>query len=269
MNGHRVVGSVVAASLVLWSFQPRPAAALDLASATVATGGGVVAIIGAVMMGKEESADTGRTMLTAGLAVSGVFSGLSVVLNLVALRTYDRLSQIEREADLGGGPLIDALSTSFGVSRDEVIASVRKTQARHSLHSAEDAQLFAELLVAELGTRARISETLATTILYDLQTERARVGTGAPTPRHQVIADVIGVEVADVAPLIARHLDEALAAGAEEEKILSARTLLASEATLTLNGLVDALAKEHEQALQAQVEAGRSSRAYDLMAIGR
>jgi hypothetical protein len=256
--------------LLLWSVQPRRAEALDLASSTIATGGGVVAIIGAVMMGKEDTERTGRTMLIAGLAVSGVFSAASVLLNVLVLSTMDRLTQLEQEADAGSGPLIDALSTSFGVPRDEVIRSVRRTQARQTLRSAEDAQLFAELLIADLGTRAAISDILATHILHDLHTERSKLGGGGITPRHAVIAEIIGISTEEVAPTIARHLDQALNARIEPGKVFSARTLLASESSQTLNALLDDLAREHQHALLAKADAARaSSRAFALMAAER
>lgn len=259
MRRTQAVAIILTIALVAFSIRPKPALALASASTTVAGAGAVVAVVGAVMMGKEESAQTGRTMLIAGLCVSAVSSTSAVLLDLLSYAAiYDRVLQLEQEARAGGGPLVDAFASAFGLSPSEVLQSVERVRSDHPvITDSEAARQFSETLIADLSARARISDTTATLILHDLQLERARIGQGN-TPRHELLAQIVGVPVETLAPVVAAHLDEALEKGARPGEIVSARTVFAAHPQEILNGLIDDIVARHEMDLKAQAQTARA-----------
>jgi hypothetical protein len=253
----RILVVTLCVGLLIHAAGPRPAHALDLGSSTIATVGGVVAIIGAILMGQEDNEDTGRVMLIAGLAVSVGSSASAVMLNLIVLAAQDRVLQLEQEAAAGGGPLVDALSSTFGVPRGEVLESIRRARSAEIAAASADPALFSERLVADLASRASVSEIAATRILHELHLERPHLG-AAPAPRHELLAEVIGVPVGTISPLVAAHLDAALERGAVPGEIISARTVFAADSRRLLDGLVDGLATAHAKDLNARAAAART-----------
>lgn len=253
MNVRAAVAAFVGASLLYSAAAPHRARALDIASTVVSVGGAAFATVGIVMMssGKDESAKKmGKIFMIVGLAVSGAASSSLVVLTLLIVATLDQVEAIDREAIAGGGPLTDALGSAFGVPRQEVLASVRAVHARQPLRSEADARVFADELLAELGRKAQVSDTLATTIVYDLHTERA---SGVFGPRHGQLAELTGVPVEAIAPTVAAALDGVLAEAVVPGAIVSARAALAKDAGGTLDALLTNLVDEHGEAVNAQI----------------
>jgi hypothetical protein len=249
------VAAAVSACLLSSLVAPRHARAADIASTVVSVGGAGLATAGIVMMSTGKTEDVkkrGKVFMIVGLAVSGAASSsLVVVTFLLVAVSYDRVEAIELEAVAGGGPLTDALAAAFGVPRQEVLASVLAVQARQPVRSDAEAQAFADQLLAELGQKAHISDAIAMSFVNELQTERAA---GVPGPRHQQLADLAGVPVHTIAPIVAVELDRVLAAERVPGVVVSARAALAKDAGRTLDGMLDRILVEHGDAVDARIE---------------
>ncbi|MDP2315472.1 MAG: hypothetical protein Q8P41_21420 [Pseudomonadota bacterium] len=254
MYARTAVAAALSACLLSSVVAPTPARAADIASTVVSIGGAGLATAGIVMMSTGKNASVkkrGKIFMIVGLAVSGAASSSLAVLTLLLLATYDKVETVEREAIAGGGPLTDALGAAFGVPRQEVLASVRAVQARQPLRSDADARAFADQLLADLGQKARVSDTIAQNVVFELHTERSG---GALGPRHQQLAELAGVSVDAIAPIVAAELDRVLAAEAVPGAVISARAALATNADHTLDTMLDRVVDQHGDGLEARIQ---------------
>jgi hypothetical protein len=263
-RGGRAIVVLVAVSALL---RPTPAPALDISSTVSALGGAGTAIAGAIMMGNDdpEKKKTGKILLIVGLSVSAACSSSAIaidVLYLISLTTtYDRVQALEDEVLAGGGPMLDAYATAFGLSHEEVVALVGASLESVPVDNDEEAEAFGADLLRRLTESARISEPDASRILYALYQERHQVGQG-PAPMHDLLAELSGVASADLARTIDPLLEARVGAYATPGAIVSARDALARDASEQLDRVLDAILDQHADAVSAHLaELGARARA--------
>jgi hypothetical protein len=234
---------------------PRPARAIDIVSYVSSTAGGGVAIAGAVMMGQENTKHSGKIMLIVGLAVSAGCSVTGLVYDLIVLSAFgflDRVEGLDAEVNAGGGPMIDAYSVGLGIPREEVLAAVRASLDAVPVHSEADAAAFTADLRGRLLPQARVSEEMSGRIVVALHQENAALGSG-PTPWHDTLSNLAGVPVSQLAPSIAAPIDARLGAAEVPGKVVSARAALTTNASATLDAVIDRILADHGAAVDAHV----------------
>lgn len=257
--------SAIAFTLVLAATHstPREARALDLTSYINATQASSDARMYQAQMLSAESdkeRETAAAMyqsarqrasgwLMAGLAMDG--------LALIILATsggMDRVERLETELANGGGPMLDAYASGFSVPKSEVMAAVATSlDAYHAHQAAPLARELDRAITKELAGHVRVTDADAGKILFGLYEERSLVGAGS-TPWHDRLAALSGVPLSELSPTIASAIDERMASAAVPGKVLSARTVLATNASNTLRMVLDEVFVQHEGLVSAHIE---------------
>ena len=260
MLAKRSIALAVGAALMLGITVPKVAHASGIPFYITSTGGGVMAIIGAVMLGNEDpdKKKTGKTLLIAGLAISVGCSTSGLLIDLLvygpigSLGTLDRVDRLEAEITAGGGPMIDAYSAGLGIPHDEVMAQVRASIAAVPVQDEADAVRFGADLRNRLLPEARLTEESAGLVAAALNEERSHLGDGN-TPWHDTLAYLSGVPVAELAPSIAAPLDARIAAAEQPGTVISARTALHEDALNTMDAVVERIVTDHGARLDARM----------------
>ncbi len=254
MQLRRLISLGLVVSVATVALAPR-AHALDIASYVSSTGGGVLAIVGAVMMGKEDpdAAKRGKTFLIVGIAVSAGCSSVGLLLDLLVLGfSYDHVERLEVEVAAGGGPMIDAYAAGLGIPKTEVLAAVADTLRDVPVHDDADAARFAEKLRARLIPQARLTDADASRVAYALYME-GQSPVGSPTPWHDTLATLTGVSVADLRPTIREALAAEFEGKSQPGVLLSARSVLSAAGGAPLDRVLDAITERHDDRIEARI----------------
>lgn len=238
-----------------------PARALDLMSSTVALGGGALGVAGAVIYagaseGDYRTREQGKKFMTAGFAISGVFTVSSTILEIAGLAlTADEVERLELEVAAGGGPTVDALAAAFNVPGEVVLAAAQ--QARADVPALDDLPAFSSHLIGELAARAQIGPELARALVLRLYDERGEVASGLAVG-HNDLAALTGVPAVELAPLVERVIDAHLAAAAQPGVVQSARHVLSRDAVQVVDQLIEAVLDAHADSVSARMEQAAS-----------
>ena len=186
----------------------------------------------------------GYMWLAAGLILDAV--GLVVIL----ATGLDRVERLDAELASGGGPITEAYAAAFGLPQEAVLTAISESLGASA--RAGDPEVVDGELMLRLMRQGHLSDEAAGQVLYGLYQERGRLGSGE-TPWHQVLADLSGVPVAELAPLIAEPIDASLARAAVPGVVISARAALAPDAAATLNNVLNHILDAHVDTVLARM----------------
>ena len=226
--------------------QSKESHALALSSTGIALGGGVVAIIGATMVGDDDEkvAKKGKRLVKSGLIISAVCSALGTVLYVAAVATLasaDKIDTIEAEVENGGGPTIDALAAGFDLPKTTVITALEDGLALHVNVENPNLERFQQAVVSDLESQLEFTTFTAAETLIALHDE-LQTGSMGEGSRHKMIADFSGVPVSVVSGVVENSIERHLSLHEEEGKVLSARSLLHVDSIKHIEAIIDDVA---------------------------
>jgi hypothetical protein len=265
-NGSSIIArSAVAFTLLLAATHstPREAHALDLTSYINASSASSQArmyqaqMLSADTDKERESAEvmyqSAKQRATGWLLAGLAIDGLTLII-LAAGGGMDRVERLETELANGGGPMLDAYASGFSVPKSEVMTAVAVSLDAYQAHQA--APLAGDLdlsITKELAAHVRVTNADAGKILFGFYEERDMVGVGR-TPCHDRLAALSGVPVSELSPTVAAAIDEYMAGAAAPGKVLSARTVLATDASSTLRMVLDEVFGQHTDLVNTHIE---------------
>ncbi len=259
MNEHRrtptpsaLLGSTgVLAFLVTSLLFPVPAKALDLTFYVAATVNFSQASVYRNNHQAEEADranQRGYVFLALGLLVDVV----SIV--VLAATGADRVERLDAEIAQGGGPLTDAYSAAFGLSTDEVLSCM--AEAVSVTRHAETSEEVDRVLLGRMLTEARMTDENAARLLYAFYEERSSLGTGT-AQWHESLSELSSVPIDKLAPSIAGPIDDRLKAAMKPGEVLSARSVLAEDASNTLRLVLERVYEDHAATVDARIAEAR------------
>lgn len=240
----RLVALVAGGTIAATALRAPPAAAVDITCYVAATVNFVQATT-AREYGDEERAQAASTRAILFLA-GGLLIDLVGLMIYVQAGLLDHVERLDAEVANGGGPITEAYAAAFGLTTEEVLASVRASRASPT---SDPVQVD---LLRRLLAEARLTDEAAGRLLWAFHEERARVASG-DAPWHQNLSALSGVPVEDLAPLVAAAIDEHLEGAAVPGTVLSARTVLAQGGAKTLRTAMGRLYDAHADAVDARM----------------